>query len=145
MPQQHSLTPRTRRLIALASDIAQRYDSPKQWDLALLIAIMEDRDGIAGRILSYLGLSASALYKLLPPTPVPPEREDASATLAPAATIEQLLDPAVPVATEANMPQIGSEHLLVVMVRRPESAAGRALATGGITEARIREAADRLW
>jgi hypothetical protein len=56
-----------------------------------------------------------------------------------------LLDAAVPVATEAGMPQVGSEHLLVVMVRRPASAAGRALAAAGITEARIREAADRLW
>ena len=105
---------------------------------------MEDRDGIAGRILSYLRLSASALYRMLPTTPVAIEGSETSAT-APAATIEHLLDAAVPVAIEAGMAQVGSEHLLVVMVRRPESAAGRALDAAGITEARIREAAARLW
>jgi ATP-dependent Clp protease ATP-binding subunit ClpA len=141
----HPLTPRTHRLIGLATDISRRYGASSQSDLALLIAMMEDRDGIAATILSYLGLQLGSLYKVFPPAAIPADAGSDSAPATSSTTIEHLLDSAAPVATESGMSQIGSEHLLVVMARLPDSPAGQALATAGITEARIRDAADRLW
>jgi ATP-dependent Clp protease ATP-binding subunit ClpA len=141
----HALTPRTQRLIALASDIARRYGAANQWDLALLVAMMEDRNGIAATILSYLGLHLETLYKLLPAAAMPTEDGNDSAGAMANTVLEKLLDAAAPVATESGMPQIGSEHLLVVMVRLPDSPAGQALAAAGITEAHIRDSAERLW
>ena len=141
---QHALTPRTQRLIGLADDIARRYGAPGQWDLALLIGMMEDRAGIAATILSYLGLQVQTLYKLLPAAGEEP-LEGSAASAAPDAVLPQLLDAAAPVATEAGMSQIGTEHLLIVLARQHDSAAGKALAAAGITETAIRDAAGRLW
>src|SRR5439155_25337760 len=119
----HALTARTRRLIDLAADIARRCSAPSYGDLALLIAIVEEDGGIAARVLSNLGLQLQPLYKALS------SRSKASAHNgghAPsishtASDIAQVVSAAVPVAVEMGRSEIGSEHLLLAMVRAPGS------------------------
>jgi ATP-dependent Clp protease ATP-binding subunit ClpA len=140
-----ALTPRTSRLIALAKDVSRRCWIPgcDRSDLALLIAIVEDDGGVAATILRPLGLSLQELYKDLPwrAEPAPPSNAIGDAG---SDAIERLLRDAVLVKGKLRGHEIGTEHLLIAMVRSPNSAAGKALAKAGITEAVLQERANWL-
>jgi ATP-dependent Clp protease ATP-binding subunit ClpA len=140
-----SLTPRTRRLLALAQDISRRGRTAgcDRSDLAMLIAILEDDGGIAAAILRPLGLSLGKLYDELPwqPGANPPvvRRDDQADD-----EVARLLRAAAAIRQELGGAAIGSEHFLLAMVRSPDSAAGKALAKAGITERILEESANRI-
>ena len=123
------LTERTQRVIRLARDIVRRSGIREGGDLAVLIAISEENGGIAAAILRQLKFDLRPLYLRLEtlPTIEPPQ---ARAEL----DIEQLIVDATAVHHGSGAEKVGTEHLLVAMIRNPAGTAAMALKAAGVTE-----------
>jgi ATP-dependent Clp protease ATP-binding subunit ClpC len=139
-----AFTPRTRKILALAQDIARRSGASELGDLPILIAIVEENGGIAARVLRKLGLSLPPLYQDLPAPAVASALQPAAVDLPLSADVRRLMDIASDLARGVEADSIGTEHLLLVMTRTPQTPAGQALARAGITESAVRTAAALL-
>lgn len=135
------LTQRTRRVMMLANDIALRHGLGEIADLVVLIAMMEEGGGIAATLLQTLGVDLAPLYQHLPKTQADLRIQDVAHPLPVSPECQRILQMAETVAAEQNAPQVGTEHLLLAMVRTTESRAAALLADRGVTEAALREAA----
>jgi ATP-dependent Clp protease ATP-binding subunit ClpA len=142
------LTTRAKRLVRLASDIAHRTATSGVGDLAMLIAIMEEDRGLAAIILRDFRMELKPLYDALPSpaaAPSAPSTDEHAASAALHPEILSLIESSSPIAMELEVPEIGSEHFLLAITRRPDSSAARMLAAAGITETSIHAAADRMF
>jgi ATP-dependent Clp protease ATP-binding subunit ClpC len=137
------LTQRTRRVMTLANDIALRHGLSDVADLVVLIAIMEEGGGIAATLLQTLGVELAPLYQHLPKAQADLRILDVAHPLPVSSECQRVLQAAEGVAAEQNAPQVGTEHLLLAMVRTAESPAAALLAERGVTEAALREAASQ--
>jgi ATP-dependent Clp protease ATP-binding subunit ClpA len=130
------LTERTQRVIRLARDIVRRSEVRRGGELAALIAIMEDNGGVAAAILHQAKLHVRTLYLELEKLTTD-QTTSARAEL----EIEQLVAEATALRSQSGAAQVGTEHLLVAMIWKPDCAAARALSAAGITEGAIHAAA----
>lgn len=131
------LTERTQRVIRLALDIVRRSGIRRGGELAVLIAIMEDNGGVAAAILREVKLHLRTLYLEL-------ERLSAADQTTPAGAeleIEQLVFSATALRALSGAAQVGTEHLLIAIIWKPDCAAARVIAAAGITERTIHAAA----
>ena len=143
MPDQ--FTQRTRRIMVLAGDISRRHGLDSISDLAVLIALLEENNGVAASILLECGVELAPLYERLPKTQTDLRMQDLTKPIVVSSEVEQLLRSAESVAAEYEAPQVGTEHLLIAMLRAGEAiTAAKLLAEHGLTEARAREIASTL-
>jgi ATP-dependent Clp protease ATP-binding subunit ClpA len=127
--------------MALAEDISRRHGGASISDVAILIAMLEEDAGIAATVLRELNVELRPLYALLPtglplivltgPLPLAPEAADAFAR-------------AADVMREHGAGEVGTEHLLVSILRCPTGAASVMLARMRVSESSIRWTALRL-
>lgn len=137
-------TQRTRRVMALANDIAIRHGLGSVTDLAVLIAIIEEGNGIAATILGACGVELKPLYQHLPTTQRELRVGDLTQPLPVSLDCQRVLQTAERVAVDYGTMQIGTEHLLVAIVWSVDTAAAKFLAEAGVTESRIRETASQF-
>jgi ATP-dependent Clp protease ATP-binding subunit ClpC len=127
----------------LANDIALRHGLSEVADLVVLIAIMEEGGGIAATLLQTLGVELGPLYQHLPNAQADLRLLDLARPLPVSPECQRVLQVAEGVAAEDTAPQVGTEHLLLAMVRTAETRSAAFLAQRGVSEAALREAASQ--
>jgi ATP-dependent Clp protease ATP-binding subunit ClpC len=137
-------TQRTRRIMMLANDIALRHGLGSITELTLLIAVIEEGNGIAATILGACGMELGPLYRHLPATQTDLSIRSLMQPLQLSPECQRMLETAEYVVAEYGATQVGTEHLLVAMVRSDGTLAAKLLADAGVTEARIRETASQF-
>ena len=130
-------TERARRVLALAQDEAQRFNHNYIGTEHLLLGLTREADGIAGRVLSHLGVS------------LPRVRSTIESIIGRGATMvvgeigltpraKRVIELAVDEARRLNHRYIGTEHLLLGLVREGEGIAAGVLASQGLRLDQVR-------
>jgi len=131
-------TDRARAVISLAEEEARRFDHDYIGTEHLLLGLIREREGIAGQVLAHLDVS------------LPPVRSavasivgfgTSAAVCAPHLTPrgKKVIELAMREARHLTHDYIGTEHLLLGIVREGDGVAARILASLGVSEERVRE------
>lgn len=131
-------TDQARRVVSLAQEEARMLKHNRVGTEHLLLGLMQVDDGVAARSLELMGISLAAVRgqvdeitgpgRWMPPVNIP---------YAPQA--KKVLDLSLREALSLGDHTIGTEHLLLAMIRDGESPAAQVLATLGSDPARVRE------
>jgi ATP-dependent Clp protease ATP-binding subunit ClpC len=144
------LTPRCKRVIDLAYDEAKQLGNNYIGTEHLLLGLIRESEGLAGRILAMLRVdleaarNAAKTLQLRSPAPAPvqssakPEQAPAASTSPFSAAAREVLERARTEAVAANSAEVSTGHLLLALAQTGDSLAGSILADAGIT-------VDQLW
>ena len=115
-------TQRARRVLSLAQEEAERMQHSHIGTEHLLLGLMREEGGVAGRVLRELGLRQSQVEKLVEKFTAGNERPGVTRMdLSPAT--KRVLELAVEEARRMGHHYIGTEHLLLGLVRHPDGVA----------------------
>ena len=136
-------TERARRVLTLAQEEAQRFNHNYIGTEHLLLGLVREGDGVAAKVLANLGVE---LNKVAPPS----SSSSAAATapcigeigLTPRA--KKVIELAVDEARRLNHHYIGTEHLLLGLVREGEGIAAGVLESLGVNLERVRAETTRI-
>ncbi|HQF45314.1 MAG TPA: ATP-dependent Clp protease ATP-binding subunit [Anaerolineaceae bacterium] len=135
-------TQRARRVLGLAQQEAERLRQPTINTEHLLLGLMEEDGGVAGRVLRDLGLEPDRVREIVERLSgfgqTTGQRIDLSAG------VQQVLEFAIEEARRLDHHYIGTEHLLLGLVRSTEGLALEALKKLGITPEQIRRQTRRV-
>src|SRR5512146_1418697 len=134
-------TQRARRVLSLAHQEAERGHQNSIGTEHLLLGLMEEEGGVAGRVLRELGLESSRVREIIERVSVEGRREDSKIDLAP--DTQQVLEYAVDEARRLGHHYIGTEHILLGLVR-VDSTAMEVLRRLGVTAEQIRRQTRRV-
>ena len=134
-------TQRARRVLSLAHQEAGRSHQNSIGTEHLLLGLMEEEGGVAGRVLRELGLESSRVREIIERVSVEGRREDSKIDLAP--DTQQVLEHAVDEARRLGHHYIGTEHILLGLVR-VEATAMEVLRRLGVTADQIRRQTRRV-
>lgn len=130
-------TERARKVVFYAQEEAQRFGEGYVSTEHLLLGLVRESDSVAARVLERLGVSLnkirSEVEKQLPKSDARPSQE---MTLTPRA--KRVIDLAYDEARNLNNNYIGTEHLLLGLIREGDGLAGRVLMKLGIELDRAR-------
>ncbi|MHB8599970.1 MAG: Clp protease N-terminal domain-containing protein [Ktedonobacteraceae bacterium] len=130
-------TERTRRVLSLAQEEAQRFQHNYIGTEHLLLGLVREREGVAAHVLKNLGVE---LDKVRSTVEFIIGRGDhiilGEISLTPRA--KKVIELAVDEARQLNHPYIGTEHLLLGLVREGEGIAVGALESLGVSLVRVR-------
>ncbi|MCA1955030.1 MAG: ATP-dependent Clp protease ATP-binding subunit [Anaerolinea sp.] len=135
-------TQRARRVLSLAHQEAERMRQPQINTEHLLLGLMQEEGGIAGRVLRDLGLEQDRLIEMV-------ERLSGFGTervgrpdLSPG--VQQVLEFSIEEARRLTHHYIGTEHLLLGLVRSEEGLAMEVLRKLGVTAEQVRRQTHRV-
>jgi len=135
-------TQRARRVLSLAHQEAERLHHPTIGTEHLLLGLIREEGGVAGRVLRELGLEPERVQEMVERQSAPgrtaPERIDLSPDT------EQVLQLAIDEARRLGHHYIGTEHLLLGIVRQPEGVALDVLRRLGVSPEQVRRQTRRL-
>ena len=135
-------TQRARHVLSLAHQEAERLHHPTIGTEHLLLGLIREEGGVAGRVLRELGLEPDRVQEMVERQSAPgrtsPERIDLSPDT------EQVLQLAIDEARRLGHHYIGTEHLLLGIVRQPEGAAIDVLRRLGVSPEQVRRQTRRL-
>jgi ATP-dependent Clp protease ATP-binding subunit ClpC len=134
-------TQRARRVLSLAHQEAERRHQGSIGTEHLLLGLMEEEGGVAGRVLRELGLESSRVREIIERVSVEGRREDVKIDLAP--DTQQVLEYAVDEARRLGHHYIGTEHILLGLVR-VDGTATEVLRRLGVTADQIRRQTRRV-
>ena len=138
-------TQRARRVLSSAYDQASDLRHDKIYPEHVLIGLVEEGAGVAGRVLRDLGLDADRVRKMVERLRPPGDKTIESAgRIELDSSTEQLLRLAVDEAARLGHHYIGTEHLLLASILQVESNAVEALRRLGLTAAQIRRQTRRV-
>ncbi|MBL8088117.1 MAG: ATP-dependent Clp protease ATP-binding subunit [Chthonomonas sp.] len=130
-------TERARKVVFFAQEEAQKFGEGYVSTEHLLLGLVRESDSVAARVLEKLGVSLSRIRqeveKQLPRGDARPSQE---MTLTPRA--KRVIDLAYDEARNLNNNYIGTEHLLLGLIREGDGLAGRVLAKLGVELERAR-------
>jgi len=136
-------TQRARRVVSLAQEAAQELENDAIDNGHLLMGLMREEGGVAGRVLRDLGADMAQMKAILkelsPPTP---NTAELLAVLSP--TAKQALELGVDEARRMGHHYIGTEHLILGLVRQPEGVAIEILKRLKISPEEIRRQTRRI-
>ncbi len=136
-----NFTPKARHVLSLAQKQAERLRKSQVSTEHLLIALIELESSVAGRVLRDLGLEADRVKSLV-------EEEigfgdhDGQITLSPG--MQQVIPYAIEEAKKKNQKYVGTEHLLLGLIRLSNCEAMNILGKIGVTPEQIRRQTDRI-
>ncbi|HKJ39920.1 MAG TPA: ATP-dependent Clp protease ATP-binding subunit [Anaerolineales bacterium] len=135
-------TQRARRVLSIAHQEAERAQNNNIGTEHLLLGLMEEEGGVAGRVLRELGMTADRVREVIqrvttPSTSFDPNRVEL------AAETQQVLEHAVEEARRLGHHYIGTEHILLGLVR-VDSTATEVLRRLGVTSEQIRRQTRRV-
>jgi len=135
-------TQRARRVLSLAHQEAERLRQNSIGTEHLLLGLMMEEGGIAGRVLRDLGLEPERLQESV-------ERisgfgQSTGGKIDLSAGVQQVLEFAIDEARRMNHHYIGTEHLLLGLVRSTEDKAADVLRRLGVTAEQIRRQTRRV-
>jgi ATP-dependent Clp protease ATP-binding subunit ClpC len=135
-------TQRARRVLSLAHQEAERLRHAKIGTEHLLLGLIREEGGVAGRVLRELGLEPERVQEMVERISLPgrgePEHIDLSSGT------EQVLQLAIDEARRLGHHYIGTEHLLLGLVRQNEGAAIDVLRRLGVSPEQIRRQTRRV-
>ncbi len=135
-------TQRARRVLGLAHQEAERMRHNYIGTEHLLLGLIREEGGVAGRVLRELGLDANRVQEVVERLVGPGETKPTKLDLSPGT--EQVLELAVDEARQMGHHYIGTEHLLLGLVRYGEGVALDVLRKLGITPEQIRRQTKRV-
>ena len=135
-------TQRARRVLSLAHEEAERLHHNYIGTEHLLMGLMREEGGVAGRILRELGLETARVKEMVERLTGVGRQTSGRIELAPAT--EQVLQVAIEEARRMGHHYIGTEHLLLGMVRQGEGVGLEVLRRLGITPEQIRRQTRRI-
>ncbi len=134
-------TQRARRVLSLAHTEAENARQNSIGTEHLLLGLMEEEGGVAGRVLRELGLESHRVREIIERVSVESRHTDNKIELAP--DTQQVLEYAVDEARRLGHHYIGTEHILLGLVR-VEGAAMEVLRRLGVTADQIRRQTRRV-
>ncbi len=134
-------TQRARRVLSLAHQEAERSRQNSIGTEHLLLGLMEEEGGVAGRVLRELGLESNRVREIIERVSVESRHDDGKIELAP--DTQQVLEYAVDEARRLGHHYIGTEHILLGLVR-VEGTAMEVLRRLGVTADQIRRQTRRV-
>ncbi len=136
-------TQRARRVLSLAQEEAERLNHSYIGSEHVLIGLLREEGGVAGRVLQELGLEENRVQAMV-------ERLSGVGTRTPFTKIElspstkRILELAVDEARRMGQHYISTEHLLLALVRQNESIAMDVLRKFGVSAEQIRRQTRRM-
>src|SRR5664280_537103 len=141
MASMERFTQRARHVLALAHQEAERTHQGFIGTEHLLLGLLEEDGGVAGRVLRELGLEIERVREMIQRVSNPGDFETSKIELAP--DTQQVLEFAIDEAHKMGHHYIGTEHLLLGLVRS-EGAAMEVLKKLGVTPDQIRRQTRRV-
>ncbi len=135
-------TQRARRVLSLAHQEAERARQNNIGTEHLLLGLMDEEGGVAGRVLRDLGMTSDRVGEVVQRVSGTPASFDPN-KIELAAETQQVLEFAVDEARRLGHHYIGTEHILLALVRA-ESTALEVLRRLGVTPAQIRPQTRRV-
>ncbi|NLG72305.1 MAG: ATP-dependent Clp protease ATP-binding subunit [Chloroflexi bacterium] len=135
-------TQRARRVLSLAHQEAERMRHNYIGTEHLLLGLIREEGGVAGRVLRELGLDANRVQEIVERLTGPGQHRGAKLDLSPGT--QQVLEYAVEEARRMGHHYIGTEHLLLGLVRYGEGVALDVLRKLGVTPEQIRRQTRRV-
>ncbi|HAV78743.1 MAG TPA: NDP-hexose 4-ketoreductase [Anaerolineae bacterium] len=135
-------TQRARRVLSIAHQEAERAQNNNIGTEHLLLGLMEEEGGVAGRVLRELGMTADRVREVVRRVTTPSSSFDANRVEL-AAETQQVLEHAVEEARRLGHHYIGTEHILLGLVR-VDSTAMEVLRRLGVTSEQIRRQTRRV-
>jgi ATP-dependent Clp protease ATP-binding subunit ClpC len=136
------LTQRARKVLSLAHQEAERMRHNYIGTEHLLIGLIREEGGVAGRVLRELGLDASRVQEIVERLTGTGQYEGSKRDLSPGT--QQVLEFAVEEARRMGHHYIGTEHILLGLVRYNEGVAMDVLRKLGVTPEQIRRQTRRV-
>jgi ATP-dependent Clp protease ATP-binding subunit ClpC len=135
-------TQRARRVLSLAHQEAERMRHNYIGTEHLLLGLMREDGGVAGRVLRELGLEADRVQEIVERLTGPGQNRGGKLDLSPGT--QQVLELAVEEARRMGHHYIGTEHLLLGLVRHGQGIALDVLRKLGVTPEQIRRQTRRV-
>lgn len=142
MPGIEKFTQRARHVLSLAHQEAERLNQPRIDTDHLLMGLMMEADGVAGRTLKELGIIPERLTETV--ERLTDRNESRVAKLELSQDTQKALENAFDEARRLGHHYIGTEHLLLGLIQLPTSKAGEILQHLGITAEQIRRQTRRI-
>ncbi len=132
-------TERARKVILLGQEEAQRMGSSRVDTEHLLLGLVREQEGVAAQVLDKLNVSVSKVRHEIENEvmPAPPEPLSAEPKLTPRA--KRVLELAADEARRMKHNYIGTEHLLLALLREKDGVAARVLRKFGLTLEKVRQ------
>jgi ATP-dependent Clp protease ATP-binding subunit ClpC len=135
-------TQRARRVLSLAHQEAERLHQREIGTEHLLLGLIQEEGGVAGRVLRELGLEEERvkemIERIIPPGRLFPERIQLSMGT------EKVIQNAIEEARKLGHQYIGTEHLLLGLVRESEGTAADVLRRLGVSPEQVRRQTRRV-
>lgn len=131
-------TARARKVVVLAQDEARELDHPYVGTEHLLIGLLREGGGVAAVALGNLGVSADDIRVLVKET-IGPGASAPSGHIPFTPRVKKVLEISLREALQLGHNYIGTEHLLLAVVREGEGVAARALVKSGADLPRVRQ------
>ena len=135
-------TQRARRVLSLAHQEAERLRHSYIGTEHLLLGLIQDEGGVAGRVLRELGLEADRVQELIERLTGTGQHRGGKLDLSPGT--QQVLEFAVDEARSMGHHYIGTEHILLGLIRHGEGVAMDVLRKMGVTAEQIRRQTRRV-
>ena len=135
-------TQRARRVLSLAHQEAERARNNNIGTEHLLLGLMDEEGGVAGRVLRELGMASERVREVIARVTTPSSSFDSNKVEL-AADTQQVLEHAVEEARRLGHHYIGTEHILLGLVR-VEGSAMEVLRRLGVTADQIRRQTRRV-
>ena len=135
-------TQRARRVLSLAHQEAERMRHNYIGTEHLLLGLIREEGGVAGRVLRELGLDVDRVQEIVERITGPGRSRSGKLDLSPGT--QQVLEYAVDEAREMGHHYIGTEHILLGLVRYDEGVALDVLRRLGVTPEQIRRQTKRV-
>ncbi len=136
------LTQRARRVLSLAHQEAERMRHNYIGTEHLLLGLIREEGGVAGRVLRELGLESSRVQEIVERLTGTGQHRGGKIDLSPGT--QQVLEHAVEEAKRMGHHYIGTEHLLLGLIRHQEGVALNVLQKLGVTPEQIRRQTRRV-
>ncbi len=129
-----NFTERTRNTLAVAREEAVRLDHEYIGTEHILLAVLADRDGVAHAVLESLGTDRDAIRAKVDEVVTPGRRTSPVGPDLPYTTrAKRVLELANTEATELQHPYLGTEHLLLGLLREEKGVGAQVLTHSGVT------------
>jgi len=135
-------TQRARRVLSLAHQEAERTHRSKIETEHLLLGLLEEEGGVAGRVLRELGLELDRMREMIGRLSSEGEEPTNRIDLSPG--VQQVLEYAIEEARRMGHHYIGTEHLLLGLIRSTDGMATEVLRKLGVTPEQVRRQTRRV-
>ncbi len=135
-------TQRARRVLSLAHQQAEKYRQTSIGTEHLLLGLMIEEGGIAGRVLRDLGLETERVHEIVERVSGYGDYKGGRIDLSPG--VQKVLEEAIEEARRLGHHYIGTEHLLLALVQSTDGSVEDVLRKLGVTSEQIRRQTKRV-